>query len=121
MVFDLGVEEVGLGDQGEVAHAKAVGPLAHRTDHGVKRKFDNKERERERKKIVKERERERERSRISQMFCRLKSSSNTANTTILFHSLNVVFPSFCLCLLQISKLFFTLRRENVSSSFTPSS
>ena len=26
------------------------------------------------------------------MFCRLKSSSNTANTTILFHSLNVVFP-----------------------------
>ena len=48
MVFDLGVEEVGLGDQGEVAHAKAVGPLAHRTDHGVKRKFDNKKRERER-------------------------------------------------------------------------
>lgn len=118
MVFDLGVEEVGLGDQGEVAHAKAVGPHAHRTDHGlIKKKFDNKKRERERKRIVKERERER--SRISRMFCRLKSSSNTANTTILFHSLNVVFPSFCLCLVQISKLFFTLRRENVSfTSFT---
>ena len=50
MVFDLGVEEVGLGDQGEVAHAKAAGPLAHRTDHGVKKKFDNKKREREKKK-----------------------------------------------------------------------
>ena len=59
MVFDLGVEEVGLGDQGEVAHAKAVGPHAHRTDHGlIKKKFDNKKRERERKRIVKERERE---------------------------------------------------------------
>jgi len=48
VVFDLGVEEVGLGDQGEVAHAKAVGPHAHRTDHGlIKKKFDKK---RERKK-----------------------------------------------------------------------
>ena len=62
MVFDLGVEEVGLGDQGEVAHAKAVGPHAHRTDHGlIKKKSLIIKRERERRKrIVKERERERE-------------------------------------------------------------
>ena len=50
MVFDLGVEEVGLGDQGEVAHSKAAGPHAHRTDHGVKKEFDNTKREREKKK-----------------------------------------------------------------------
>ena len=49
MVFDLGVEEVGIGDQGEVAHAKAAGQLAHRTDYGVKKKFDNKKRERKKK------------------------------------------------------------------------
>jgi len=124
VVFDLGVEEVGLGDQGEVAHAKAVGPHAHRTDHGLKKKFDNKKRERERKRIVKERERERERdhTHLADVLSFEIITSNTANTTILFHSLNVVFPSFCLLLLQISKLFFTLRSEKVSSSaFTSSS
>jgi hypothetical protein len=37
VVFDLGVEKVGLGDQGEVAHAKAVGSHAHPTVHRVKK------------------------------------------------------------------------------------